>query len=150
MIKLPGQETGGVVDAQVSLLDLVPTIGSALGRSWEYRGPGGNVFDSPESRPLLAVENAGRYPEKYRGLRSSHWKYLKTRDGSEELYDLRADPGETENLAREETEALNELRRRLPEILSALRKEPSLAPEKEDAAMDARVREQLKALGYLE
>jgi arylsulfatase A-like enzyme len=150
MIKLPGQEAGGVVAAQVSLLDLVPTIGAVLGRSWDYRGPGGNLFNSPESRPVLAVESAALYPEKYRGLRSARWKYLKSRDGSEELYDLRADPRETENLASEESPALVELRARLPEILSALRKNESTGPLEEIGEVDARVREQLRALGYLE
>lgn len=150
MVKLPDQSEGGIVDAQVSVLDVVPTIGAVLGRLWEPGGPGGNLFGTPKSRPLLAVESAGRYPVKYRGLRSTRWKYLTGRDGSEELYDLKADPGETENLAREESTALVELRGRLPEILFALRSGSPPAPPSEDVEMDARVREQLKALGYLE
>jgi hypothetical protein len=40
------------------------------------------------------------------------WKYIRNGDGSEELYDLRADPGETSNLHTSD---------RAPGVLPALR-----------------------------
>ncbi len=152
MIKRPGQTEGGVGEAQVSLGDIVPTIRDVVGASWEDDGPGGSVFRAPESRPFVKVESAGRYPEKFHGLRSTRWKFLKSRAlGLEELYDLAADPGETENRVASEAELATELRLRLSETRAALRSGASPAtPAVEKDEIDPRAREQLKALGYLE
>jgi arylsulfatase len=151
MIKRPGQTRGGVVEAQVSLLDIVPSVRDVVGASWEDDGPGGSVFRAPESRPLVLVESAGSYPDKYRGLRSARSKFLTSRESVEELYDLATDPGETVNLASQESEVLAELRRQIPEARAALRSDPStFAPEIESEDVDPRTREQLRSLGYLE
>jgi arylsulfatase A-like enzyme len=152
MIKRPGQTEGRIVEAQVSLVDIVPTVRDVVGASWEDDGAGGSVFRAPESRPLVKIESAGRYPEKFHGLRSTRWKFLKSRAlGSEELYDLAADPGETENRAGGEAELATELRLQLSETRAALRSDASpVTPAVEKDDIDPRAREQLKALGYLE
>lgn len=147
MIKLPEQVRGGVVESQVSLLDLSPTIEAAVGFSWGQFGLGENLFALPPRRPPLPVESADRYPTKQYGVRSSRWKYL-TMDGAQELYDLSVDPAETVNLAGEQGAALEALRADLARFLSVRRASPpeSISP----ADVNPGVREQLKALGYLD
>ena len=52
-------------------------------------------------RPALLIESSTTkmYLPSYCGLRSRTWKYVIYRGGSEELYDLRRDPYELQNLA---------------------------------------------------
>ena len=50
-------------------------------------------------------------------LRTDRWRYIRYRDGSEELYDHRADPNEWNNLAKDPNQArrISQLRRLVPE-----------------------------------
>lgn len=77
-------------------------------------------------------------------LRSARWKYLAGDDGTEELYDLAADPGETRNVAGERRETARRMRSILRERLDELPLKV-LEPQKLSPAM----REELEALGYL-
>ncbi|MEI6891685.1 MAG: sulfatase [Pontiella sp.] len=98
-ISVPGLATDGELrDQPVSLLDIFPTLSE--------------LCDLPEQEldgvslvPMLkndAVERgAPVVTTRYHGnhaVRSQHWRYIRYRDGSEELYDHRTDPGEHVNL----------------------------------------------------
>ena len=50
-------------------------------------------------------------------IRTDDWHLMRYKDGTEELYDMRNDPGETTNLAAEET--FRAVRSRLRKRLSA-------------------------------
>jgi len=100
LIKKPGQQGGSEVDAPVSLLDIYPTLVELAG----LPGPGnleGNSLvpliqhpDTPWDRPVLTSWQYGNF-----AVRSRDWRYIRYRDGTEELYDHRSDPGEHTNLA---------------------------------------------------
>ena len=71
--------------------------------------------------------------------------------GASELYDLRADPAESRNLAGsgrpEEQQLMSLAKRHEPGPLKGL--DPSAPPRKDDEALTPEIREELKSLGYI-
>lgn len=115
-----------------------------------------------ESRDAVLLEEANT--QRFRGIRTADWKYVCAVDGdpqcrycerahgsAEQLYDLRADPGETENLVDDRPERATALRERLDDLLA--RYEP--AAGEDDAANrdveyddEEEVLDRLESLGY--
>lgn len=99
-ISYPGMpQTGLRNDSPVSLLDIYPTLSVLMGLP-EQALDGENIvglLDDPAAergRPVVST----RYPRNH-AVRSQDWRYIRYRDGSEELYDHRVDPMELTNLA---------------------------------------------------
>jgi len=101
----------------VSLLDLYPTLNDLCDL------PPNEALEGVSLRPLL--ENPDHLREDpavttwFQGnhsVRYEHWRYIRYRDGTEELYDHRVDPGEHKNLAKDpaSAEVIEHLRRFLP------------------------------------
>jgi choline-sulfatase len=69
--------------------------------------------DSPRQRPAITSHNQGNH-----GVRSQRWRYIHYADGSEELYDMQADPNEWTNLAAlpEHAAVIAEHRQWLPKV----------------------------------
>jgi arylsulfatase A-like enzyme len=96
----PGIRQPGVDRSQpVNLLDLYPTIIDLTGI------PRRNDLDGSSLLPLLQDAKAARQPTVTTYLVGNHavrderWRYIRYRDGGEELYDLNSDPNEYTNLA---------------------------------------------------
>jgi arylsulfatase A-like enzyme len=68
---------------------------------------------APREWPAITTHNQNNH-----GVRSEHWRYIRYADGSEELYDLRSDPHEWTNLARDPqyAEIIRGHTRWLPEV----------------------------------
>jgi arylsulfatase A-like enzyme len=112
-------------DLLVSNYDFLPTM-------LDYLGLQDKQADKPPSpgRSYVAVlhgkktdwENVVFYEfENVRAVRTDRWKYIERfPDGPNELYDLKADPGERENRIDRETYAAtrNELRKRLADFFA--------------------------------
>ena len=102
LMKLPaGQQAGQRVGGPAALADVAPTILSLLGLEREGL-PGHSLLDPPRPQAERTI-----YSESVFGLEQYGWSELKSAiRGSmhyiqaprPELYDLRADPGETRNL----------------------------------------------------
>lgn len=86
----------------VSLLDIYPSLVDLCGLSKAPKLEGESLTPLFEgatvkrSRPVLSTWYYGNH-----AVRSNDWRYIRYRDGSEELYDHRNDPGEHNNLAQD-------------------------------------------------
>ncbi|MFB6129207.1 MAG: sulfatase [Salinigranum sp.] len=140
-----GRTDGGVVDEQRELLDVAPTI-------CEFHG-----VDPPESflgRSLFSggprrVVSTGSFRDDGQvvAARWDGWKYVRLERGSDELYDLDADPGERRNVVDQYPAVAARYREAVPGRLFDGGGDPDL-PDASDLDGDARRR--LEGLGYLE
>ena len=149
LVKAPGVPPGTRVDRQVRSVDVAPTILELAGVS-----PGGPI----DGVSLLGQwgqesnEELSAYGETFGTLYQFNWSELRflRKDGFKfieaprpELYDLRADPGETKNLWSESpSEVGKRFRRELARVVKA---------EKEAAAepVDEETKRRLESLGYV-
>lgn len=145
IIRWPGKVTDGHICSDiVGLIDMFPTIcdlvdidtpESCEGISLRSALSGSGIERDGvfcESAVLRATENAGCM------YRTGEWKYCYYLDGNEELYNLKDDPGEWNNLAKEykESNFLKELRTKTKEFwkpeeyLKRLKDTPIMSKEK--------------------
>jgi len=150
LLGAPGAAPRTVEDV-VELVGVVPTVLDFAG----VRAAGS--LDGESLRPAFEHRAAGRsdslseadlMPHYLGCLRERDWKFIcEERTGREELYDLRADPGERVNVAAAHTDKAAELRRRWYERRQgsvAAGRAGKLSPEEEEL-VEARLRD----LGYL-
>jgi arylsulfatase A-like enzyme len=101
MISVPGAKPG-VCDSPVSLVDLYPTLlrlcGLPAPSTHELDGVDlSGLLGDPareRGRPVLITQGAGNH-----AVRSRDYRYIRYRDGTEELYRSAVDPHEWHNLA---------------------------------------------------
>jgi len=143
------------IEAQVSLVDLAPTILDFLGLPGLDYAEGLSLLpvirgeEEPQDRPAF-IEAMAYFGEK-KAVSDGRYKYVLTEvDGREELYDLLEDPGEQRNLVHEQPERKLELKGLLMDHLASQRELAStLETSGENAEIDAETRAHLRALGYL-
>ncbi|MCJ7485476.1 MAG: sulfatase-like hydrolase/transferase [Candidatus Aminicenantes bacterium] len=148
---------GRIVDAQVGLADILPTVLDLMGWPLQKDLPGRSLV------PMMTRQGAGRedferalYIESMapllgrnwaplRGVRTSEWKYIDA--PTAELYDLKADPGEAVNIHDSRPEIVRRFR---GEMEAIIKQQP--APPFETAPnphVDREARQKLQSLGYL-
>jgi arylsulfatase A-like enzyme len=131
ILRGPGIRASTTIDRQTQLIDLAPTLLELLSV------PVPDTFMGRSMAPLLdgattdgvpwvfssAMHGGGRSsrvgtPDTFRiiSCRGEPWKYIRDDEGpTEELYDLRQDPGERRNVAAENSHIVHEMRRRVAE-----------------------------------
>jgi arylsulfatase A-like enzyme len=144
-----GVPADGHQDEQVELLDVAPTVADLAGVSTPDSYRGRSLLEAAGSGEDVDVFSETWSNDEYKlSIRTPEWKYTWDRNtDSRELYDLAADPGETENLIDERAEKANKLHERLAEHLEQLQATNETLP---DVTMDAETEARLKDLGYLE
>jgi arylsulfatase A-like enzyme len=172
VIRYPDRFPGGKrVDANISLVDIFPTLVSLAGLNPSLLSglPGRDLADltareEPDRDALLLLEYhkpqrliqsywKPRHPDHdfsplnlgYKVLIRDNLKFVFRDDGEEFLYDLEKDPAEEKNLAPDKPAFCKNFREQLFEIL---RKEGRTLRE-ETVVPDEETREKLHALGYL-
>jgi choline-sulfatase len=145
----PSLPAGRVSETVARGIDLLPTLldyaglpsrADLEGRSLRPAAEGREMTDAPAYAESL-------YPERQFGWaplfawRTARFKFIEA--PRSELYDLRADPGETRSIVAEDKARVEEFRRLLR---AALATEPSRTPT---AEVDPETAERLAALGYL-
>jgi len=155
IVKIPGVAPG-VVETDVSLIDVMPTVLEALKRP---------IPPSVQGRSQLA-EMQGRsspgpartlYAETYLPLLHFHWSQLRAAISQNlkyidaprpELYDTGADPGETRNLAGQRPAVTHELRAQLVSLESRYTPAAGGSTQAKELT-DPVLLERLRALGYV-
>jgi len=144
----PQKQPGRVVADPVSLVDVAPTIAALAGLP-RFDADGQNLF--PTSDPQTPTSGVrALYAESFaplldfgwsplRTIRRGDWKYVAAPRA--ELYDLKADPGETRNLVDAEPARATELARQVDAISSATVSTDGRPRDNEALA-------RLQALGY--
>jgi arylsulfatase A-like enzyme len=155
LLRLPRGPRGLRVAAPVQQVDLFPTLLAALavegGATRRARSllpllrPEG---DAPASETpllsLLAVD--GLHVE---AATDGRWRLIREHrptGSTVELYDVRADPGETRDMAASEPETVTRLTARLD---AAADEGSAAAPQPEAALIDRKLERRLRALGYM-
>jgi arylsulfatase A-like enzyme len=119
LISYPGMKSEGKRSSSpVSLLDLYPTLTALCGLPENSVNEGNSllpILDNPNIDWPHYVLSVWKY--KNHAVRSENYRYIHYRDGTEELYDHRTDPGEHRNLAgdAEYAEVIKDHKRFLPE-----------------------------------
>ncbi len=96
----PGVTPGQRCTRPAELLDIYPTLIELAGLPERDDLEGLSLVPqlvdaaAPRERPAITSHNPGNH-----GIRSEHWRYIRYADGSEELYDMKNDPREWNNLA---------------------------------------------------
>ena len=132
LVRWPGHIAPGVSSALFSQVDLLATLAALIGQSPDAR-------QSPDSEnhlaTLLGKQTTGRREAVEQGqglaLRQEQWKFITPSDGAPiawetgletgnqpqpQLYDLSADPGETNNLALQAPDRVRQMQQRLGEL----------------------------------
>lgn len=153
IMSCPGWLPEGVVIKQpVSLIDILPTISDSLSLPIPEAVSGASLLPLidgavEESRPIFAVTYR---PEAYsdkQAVIAKGYKYIHSLADDrewEELYDLREDPGELENLAPSNPEILDELRSMLGSRL-----EGAAMASVNEAELSEEDIKRLRELGYI-
>lgn len=152
VLRVPGLGNGLTIDAQVGLIDVMPTLLDLLG-----------VKDQPpmQGRSLRALLNGGTLPERplfaegsmipgVVAMRTNDWKFVRPTAGGPELYDLRADPREQANLCATDRDRcapfMDQLRTLSAEVDRPLAQQQLPTPRA--AVIDEQTHERLRRLGY--
>ena len=105
MVKAPGvTQAGGICDAAVSMMNLYPTLIELEGLNKAGAQDGISMMPllkNPKAKwqkPVLTTYGLGNHAVRSGGVKEG-WRYIRYRDGGEELYDRTQDPNEWTNLA---------------------------------------------------
>ncbi|MDZ4287420.1 MAG: sulfatase [Prosthecobacter sp.] len=115
----PGVKSGQRCLQPAELLDLYPTLIELTGLPARADLEGLSLVpqlkdaSTRRERPAITSHNQGNH-----GIRSERWRYIHYADGTEELYDMQADPNEWTNLAGrpEHAAVIAEHKKWLPKI----------------------------------
>lgn len=155
VLSMPGRlPQGHRIANPAALVDVFPTIAELVGVDPPTDPSGVSLVpvirgDAP-ARLIVAETYRPESPTDKRALVDGGSKYIRSATDErswEELYDLRSDPGEVENLAESDPERVETLARQLDVILGGTGADGHVVPL--EASLTEEEKAQLRALGYL-
>lgn len=152
IVRFPDRRFAGeIVNDPVSLVDVLPTILSAVGILPDPEAAGVNLFGPdgvqvPSSRRIFAELLRGT--SGLRAVIDQRFKFVKNPNAPDKsvLTDLQDDPGETVNLVQVRPEVAGELERVLDGFVDVAM---ARREQTEDTEISARQKAALRALGYV-
>jgi arylsulfatase A-like enzyme len=139
------------VDAAVGLVDVAPTLLELAGIEAPETFLGNSLLPGMQGTENFEARDQISEIGRQRSLTRLPWKIIvDLKTGSLELYDVVEDPGETRRLESEHPEMAAELNARLLEILAGSEDADLDMDAAAEKVQDAELREQLRALGYIE
>jgi arylsulfatase A-like enzyme len=111
----------------------------------EYMSPQPSM-DALERRVGDLPRHVHKYDRSLRAIRTDRYKYICGSDGSRELYDLEADPGETTDIANRREDVVSNLDSKLDEWLDSF----ASAHHTDTVSMNDDTKARLEDLGYLQ
>jgi arylsulfatase A-like enzyme len=111
----------------------------------EYLAPQPSM-EALEKRVGNLPDDVRKYDRSLRAILTEEYKYIRGSDGSDELYDIRSDPGETNDIADTHREIVNELDTQLDEWLDSFEH----ADHTGSVEMNEDTKARLEDLGYLQ
>ena len=100
----PGMARGITTDVTVSLIDMYPTLVELCALPKTPHKLEGSSIATTLAEPVRAGDRDVYLPHMFPGsyaIMNRNWRYIKYKDGSEELYDVQKDPNEWRNLAED-------------------------------------------------
>ncbi|GAB3687908.1 hypothetical protein GCM10028857_21500 [Salinarchaeum chitinilyticum] len=145
----PGLGAGTVVDDQVSLIDIGPTLYDLTGVETPEAVQGESLvplIDGEESDERVALCTA--LGGDTLAARTTEWKcFWRVRDGEVELYDLEEDPEETNDVSAQRPEVVERFKGELESYLEAAEATDIDLPE---PTVSSETKGRLRDLGYVE
>ncbi len=159
IIKAPGFPQDKIVDAQVETIDIMPTsielLGVPIPKGMDGKSLVESVNKSSEDKGFAFSEkfSSKADDEEYRMIRSKDWKLLLGSVSSSghseiELYNIASDPREQNNIFSERAEIGKSMFAELETWIDAQKKKSALSSV-DKIELDEKLKEQLKALGYM-
>src|SRR6185295_15803032 len=156
MIKFPKNAQTGVIADPVSLVDVAPTILTAVGLPVEKKMQGRNLLhaDTTEKRTLFTESFPCPVPHPpecalsgctSRGALSWPYKLVTSSAGKRELYDVSKDPDETHDLAPAQDSTASGIGSELKTWVKTMPARP-----KQQLQLDGDAVQRLKSLGYVQ
>jgi arylsulfatase A-like enzyme len=154
----PGLPAGSVVERQVRLLDVMPTVldlahcpvpngveGASLTQLWQ--ADAANEYDGS-----LSISEMWRDKRHIIAIRTDTFKYIwdSRHPDVPELYDLRADPNEQHNVWAQLPQQARQFQAHVDNHLRRVEKEKVHRPQTAAPEMDAELLRRLRGLGYVE
>jgi arylsulfatase A-like enzyme len=151
VVRVPGRGDGRVVEEQVGLIDVAPTVLELLGvPAPPMQGRSLVPAIDGAALPARAIVGEASQDLGVQALRTNAWKYVRDAAGGERLYDLAADPAERADVCATERSTCDGLGREL----GRWERETNDAaarfglPEAAAAAPSPATRERLRQMGY--
>jgi arylsulfatase A-like enzyme len=168
IVRYPNRINPGRVDYQVQITDILPSVIDLFGLKWNERNGiyGQNIFNKEmPNRDFAISEHAfqnmalfkrkvpevdqsiiNAYERSLHSIRTNGYKFIWSSNGKHELYNLKQDPQENQNLYFTRQSIAKKMEDKL---FSNTKQFESKDISQEPVEMDSTFEERLKALGYL-